>query len=146
MIEGPDLPGVQAPLPRERRQIGDPLGPRALECCGGLLCSSFEGLNLPDAAGELEGEALQLRAAVPGVRRRLGALAGAPLELVEARHGVVQRRGAEEDGDRIGLSLLVEGPQTVAQEALGRLEVARDDVDLLLDPVTLAPEAVRAAP
>jgi len=76
----------------------------------------------------------------------LGALAGAALELVEARHGVIKRRGAEQDGNRIGLSLFVEGPQMVAQEALGCLEVARDDRDLLLDTVPLEPEAVRAAP
>ena len=79
---------------------------------------------------------------VPG---RLGALAGAPFELVEPGDGVVERRGAEKDGDRIGLSLLIEGPQAVAEEALGGLQVARDDLDFLSDPFPLELEALGPA-
>jgi hypothetical protein len=146
VIEGADLTGIQTPLPPERRQIGDAPGPRALERRGCVLCLGLEGLNLPDAGREFEGEALQLRASIFGVGRRLGALAGAPLELVEAGHGVVQGRSAEEDGDGIRLSLLVQGSQTVAQKALGRPEVACDDGGLPLDTVPLEPEAVCTAP
>ena len=46
--------------------------------------------------------------------------------------------GAEEDGDRVGLPLLVEGPQAVAQEALGGLQIARCTTSIsCLDPLPL---------
>jgi hypothetical protein len=145
-IERGDLPSGQASLPRERRQIRDPVGPRSRERRCGPLSSGFEGLNLADAGGKLEGEALQLCASIPGVSRRLSALPGAPLELVELRDGVVEGCGAEEDGDPIRLPLLVKSPQAVAEETLGRLEGARDDIDLLLDPLSLQPEALVPVP
>ena len=145
VIEGADLTGIQALLAREGLQIGDPVGPRALEHCSGLLGSGLEGLDLADPGSELECEALQLCPSVSGVRRRLGALAGAPLELVEPGDRLVERRGAEEDCDRIGLSLLVESPQAVTEEALGRLQIARDDLDFLLDPLPLELEGLGPA-
>ena len=118
------------------------MGPRALQHCGSPCRPGLEGLNLPDASGELEGEALQLCAPVLGVPGRLRAMAGAPFELVEPRDSLVERCGAEKDGDRIGLSLLVKSPQAVAEESLGGPEVARDDVDLLSNPFPLELEAL----
>jgi hypothetical protein len=121
------------------------VGPRAHQDCRSASGSGLESLNLLDASGELEGQALQLCAPVAGVLRRLGALAGTPFELVEPGDGVVERRGAEQDGNRIGLSLLVQSPQTVAEEALGGPEVARDDFDLLPNPFPLEFEALGPA-
>ena len=115
---------------------------RALQHRGSPCCSGLEDLDLTDASGELECEALQLRAPVPGVAGRLGALAGTPFELVEPGDRVVERLGAEKDRNRIGLSLLVESPQTVAEEALRGPEVARDDLDLLPNPFPLEFEAL----
>jgi hypothetical protein len=102
-------------------------------------------LNLPDAGGELEREALQLCLPVLRVSGSLSALAGAPVELVEPGDGVVERCGAEKDGDRIGLSLFIEGPQAVAEEALGGLQVARNNLDFLSNPFPLQLEALGPA-
>jgi hypothetical protein len=79
------------------------------------------------------------------VSGRLGALAGAPFELVEPGDGVVERCGAEKDGNRIGLSLFIEGPQAVAEEALGGLQVTRDNLDFLSDLFPLLLEALGPA-
>src|SRR5439155_1544428 len=68
--------------------------------------------------------------------------AGASFELVEPGDSLVERCGAEKDGDRIGLSLLVKSPQTLAEESLGGPEVASDDVDLLSNPFPLELEAL----
>jgi len=121
------------------------VGARALEHYGRPLGSGLEGLDLADPGGELDCEALQLCPPVSGVRRRLGALAGASFELVEPGDRVVERRGAEEDCDPIGLSLLVQGPQTGAEEGLGGLEIARDDLDFPLDPLPLEFEGLGSA-
>src|SRR2546429_6183287 len=106
MIESSDLTGVEAPLPRQCREVGDPPGPRRFERCRRPLRLGLEGLDLMDTGVELEGQALQLGSAVPGIPCRLGPLASALLELVEAGDGGVGRPCVEEDGDSIRVSLL----------------------------------------
>ena len=132
-------------LPGERREVGDPAGPFALERSSRLHRLCPERLDLADARRELECKPTQLRPAVTGIGRGLSTLPGAPLELVQPGDSVVERRRSEQHGDGVGLPLLVERPEPGAQDPLGGLEVPLHHSDLAPDPLLLGPERLCAA-
>ena len=126
-------------------RYGDAAGPLALQRCGCLHRLCLERLDFADARRELECKPTQLRPAVAGFGRRLRTLPGAPLELVQPGNGVVERGRAEQHGDRVGLSLLVERPEPGTQDPLGCLEIPLHHGDLAPDPLLVGPERLCAA-
>ena len=71
-VEGRDLPCGQALLPGERREVGDAVGPRALQRCGGPLRLGLERLDLADAAPRARAQAPAASSARRGPRSRPG--------------------------------------------------------------------------
>ena len=66
------------------------------------------------------------------------------IELIEARHRVVERRRPEQDRDRIRLAVLVERAQTAAELALRDAQVACDDRELAANLRLLCTQPIRA--
>ena len=145
-VECGDLSLREPALPGKRGEVGNAARSGGGESLGGAFGLGRERLNLTEAGGELEGQPSELRPAVPRIGRRLGSLEGAPLELVEPGDGVVERCGPEEDGDGVGLSLLVEGAEPVAQEPLGGLEISLYHGHLPAHLLLFGSEGVCASP
>ena len=141
-VERTDLAGGEAPLASQRREVRDARGTSVGERRGCSFRLCFERLRLLHPCGQCRGEAMQLVATVPGICRGARALVGATVELVQARDRVVERRGTEQDGDRVRLALLVEQPQAVSQEALRGRQIVPDDRGLFPDELLLVPQHI----
>ena len=118
LFEGGDLPGRQLLLLAQLREVGRPLGPRLLQAGGG----GRNGRADRPCAADLHGELALRPRDQPACRTRLldHALGGpgSPADALQPLDRLVERRGAEEDGDRVRLVLLVEDPQLTAEAEL----------------------------
>ena len=117
-LEGPDLPGGQATLSRQRGEVGDPLRAGGRQRVGRLPGARLQGPNVADARCEEACQPCELRPAVFRVGDGARSLVRTLLQVVQPRHRILERCRAEQDCDRARLAFLVERPQVLAKHAL----------------------------
>ena len=103
---------------RQGGEVADAGRPGVFQGRGSRPRSRLERLGLTNLGGERHGKLRELRAAALSVADGVLALPGGLLDVVQSRHGVVERARAEQDGERVRLAFLVQGAEVSPEEAL----------------------------
>jgi hypothetical protein len=143
-VETCDLPDLEALLGPQRRDVADALGTGGGKRRGRLGRIRLEEPKLSGTARQLGRESGELSARGAALVDRLAVQVSAPLECVETGDRILQRRRAQQDRDRVGLTSLVERAQPRCELALRFDEDAACDRDLVCDARTFALDLGRA--